>query len=144
MRTLLMTTVLTTCCFATPLASASEPVKKAEVRDVDLKELPRKPVGQVQKPAVITNISELAECLGFCLKERLPYELAKEVNFEKEQLLFFAWTGSGQDKLTFQIVNCAKQRNPVTFQYQRGTTQDRRSHFRLVVVPKYSPWSVAD
>ena len=147
MRTLLMA-VLTTCCFTLSLtpAAANEPVKKAAVREIDLKEYKRTPSKLNQKPAVISNIGELAESLGMCLKEQLPYQLAKEVDFEKERLLFFAWSGSEDDKLTYEVKCCPKHRDDVTavtFQYQRGATESRRSHFRLVVVPKNTPWSVA-
>ena len=149
MRTLLAT-VLTTCCFYLTLTidAANEPVKKAAVREIDPKDrLHQLPPGKFDKPIVVTSADQLEKKVVLCKKgggADLLIQLRKDVDFDKEQLLFFEWSGPADDKLTFQILNCPKRGNPVSFQYHRGTTQGRRSHFRLVVVPKHTPWSVAD
>jgi len=141
MRTLL-TIVLTICSFSLHLlASANEPVKKAAVREIELKELRIKPNRPFQKPVVIASLNELAKGLDMCLKEQLPHELAKHVDFKNEQILFFAWSGSSEDKFAFQMQECNVTK--VTFQYERGRTDDARRHFRMIVMPKNASWSVA-
>ena len=147
MRTL--RTTLAACLLALPLTTAwgDAPVKKPAVREIDLKEFRGKPTGQVQKPVVISNINELANSLGLCLKQQLPYQLAKDVDFEKERLLFIAWSGSDQDQLSFTTERCPKAPSFVTgvsFQYQRGVSADVRPHYRLFVVPKNVPWQLSE
>ena len=98
MRTLLIT-LLTTCCFMMSLAAASgnEPVKKAAVRELDLQQIYPNASGQVDKPVVITTGAELRTKLDVCRKgdgtQRLE-KLIQSVDFDKEQVLFFAWSGS--------------------------------------------------
>src|SRR5262245_36134062 len=148
MRTFLLA-ALATSCFALPLntISADELVKKPAVREIILKELPRKPGGQIQKPAAISKISDLADCIGYCLKERLPYQLAENVDFKSEQILYVSWIGSEQDELSYKVDVCPKHREKVdgvTFLYVRGVKNAQHSHFRLIVVPKNTSWKVME
>jgi hypothetical protein len=149
MRTLL--TVLTTCCFSMPLtgAWANEPVKKAAVRELDLTDVYPFPSGKADKPIVFTNAKELMTKLNLCVKggKHRFEERLKSVDFDKEQVLFFARPGSVQEKLTFKINSCQKLPSVVTgvtFQFQRDPHGNRWSQFHLIVLPKNTPWSVAD
>jgi hypothetical protein len=61
-------------------------------------------------------------------------KLTKLVNFDSENLLLFAWSGSGGDKLTVGGVDAA--RKEVVFSKQLGLTRDLRRHFVLFAIPR--------
>src|SRR5262245_29900041 len=88
----------------TAWAWAGEPDKKEakdDVRELDVKA--RKvgpPRGDVKKPAVITNADELAKAVA---DKDMQERIKKDVDFGKQQLLLFTWSGSGQDKLTTKV-----------------------------------------
>jgi hypothetical protein len=61
-------------------------------------------------------------------------KLKKELDFEKDKLIVFAWNGSGRDRLTGALTP-----GPVplaAFQYTPGLTFEWRQHARLFVVPR--------
>ena len=65
----------------------------------------------------------------------------KAVDFEKEQVVYFAWSGSGQDKLTFAAAG--EQKGPdVIFTYAPGRTRDVRMHKKLFALPKDAKFKV--
>src|SRR5262245_45437517 len=134
-----------TCLFlavaglALPAASAEETNKKgkdAVVREIDLKGFTRaKTKGVASKPTKITNAEELAKAFPDGAKGWLD-QIAKQVNFEKDELLFFAWTGSGTDTLSFKVEETRK--GPVVvFSYKQGHGDDLpRPRFRLYAIAK--------
>src|SRR3954452_18458820 len=101
-----------TCLFlavaATSLSVASADVtnkkgKEAAVREIDLKGFTRAMTrGVATKPTRITNAEELAKAFPDTDQEWLD-RIAKQVDFENDELLFFAWTGSNTDKLSFEV-----------------------------------------
>jgi len=94
--------------------------------------------GDVSKPTLITNTEELAKAIPV---EAVQERLKKEVDFTTQQVLFFAWSGSGGDKLTYTVEK-GKKGPEVIFQYRSGLTKDLRSHVRLFVLPKDATWKV--
>jgi hypothetical protein len=111
--------------FVGPLAAADDkPVK--EIPTQGLKIVPPKG-GKATAPTEIKGAEELAK--NEALKGAAD-AIAKQVNFEKEKLVFFAWSGSGQDKVA------PDAKAPGTFTYTRGLTRDLRRHVRLYAVPK--------
>ena len=55
--------------------------------------------------------------------------------------VYFAWAGSGQDRITF--ASSAGATGPeVTFTYTPGRTRDVRPHARLFALPKNAPYKV--
>src|SRR5262249_49180069 len=100
-------TVLAACCAALPLMStpAGQPAKSTVVRELDLKGLTQQRTGQVEKPTVIASEGELAKAFP---EKAVRERLLQEVDFRTQQLLFFAWSGSGQDKLTAEVKYCPK------------------------------------
>ncbi len=122
-------------------APADEPAKKDDkktVREIDLKGLKRELPGQFGKPAVITSAEELAKAFP---EKDIQARIAKDVDFQKEQLLFFAWSGSGGDKLTYKVED-GKKGPEVVFQRAAGFTDDLASHFRLFAVPRGAAWRI--
>lgn len=105
------------------------------VKELDLKGLRRDfPKGSAERPTVITTADELAKAFP---EEAVRERLKKDVDFAKQQLLFFAWSGSGGDKLLARVAD-----GKVVFAYQRGLTRDLRGHMKLFVLPKGATWRV--
>lgn len=124
---------LAAICLAIPLLTAADEVKKA-VRELDLTGvMPAN--GAVERPRAITTEAELNTAFA---DTTVRARLAKEVDFDKEQLLLFTWSGSGQDKLTHEFkLLCEKSKeSEVVFRYTPGDSTDRKGHTHLYVVPK--------
>ena len=64
--------------------------------------------------------------------------IAKIVDFDKDYMLIFAWSGSGGDKLA-----AADEKGEAVFTVTRGRTKDLRQHLRVFAVAKGAKWSVA-
>jgi hypothetical protein len=133
------------CCFlaaaalALSAASAEETNKKdkdAVVREIDLKGFTRtRTTGVATKPTRITNAEELAKAFPDTDKVWLK-RIAKQVDFEKEELLFFAWKGSATDILSFKI-DQTRQGPVAVFSYKQGFGDDvPRPQFRLYAIAK--------
>jgi hypothetical protein len=90
------------------------------------------------KPTMITDVEGLAKVFP---DEDLQRRLKKEVDFKKQKLLFFAWSGSGGDRLTYKVERGEKGPE-VVFLYKRGLTRDLRHHRHLFAVPKDAAWRV--
>jgi hypothetical protein len=110
--------------------------RAAVVREIDLKGFTRtKTRGVATKPTRITNSEELANAFPDSDEEWLD-RIAKQVDFEKEELLFFAWTGSATDTLSFEIEQ-TKRGSVVVFIYTQGQGEDiPRARFRLYASTK--------
>ncbi len=139
MRTRIAT--LAAICLAIPWLSAADEGKKA-VRELDLTGvMPAN--GTVERPRAITTEAELATAFP---DTTVRARLAKEVDFDKEQLLLFTWSGSGQDNLTaaFKVLCEKSKESQVVFRYTAGDSTDRKGHAHLFVVPKdkKSTWRV--
>lgn len=117
--------------------SAQDPAKQdkkdAEVKEIDLKGAKLKPVrGGLKDPTVITSAEELAKQFE---DNALQGQILKQVDLAKQKLLYFAWSGSGGDKITFEVGKGDKAPE-VIFRYKPGLTRDLRPHFHLFAVPK--------
>lgn len=128
--------ILGACILAVPLLGllANERFRN-DVREIDFKGVKPQAGGQPDKPTVIGNGEELAKAIP---DEQTRARIRKEIDFDKERLLYFAWTGSGEDRLTWDVnVLCSKSRErEVIFRYHRGRTDDTKSHIRLLAIPK--------
>jgi hypothetical protein len=120
-----------------PLTASAEE-KAVPVKEIDVKALkvPMARNGDVMKPTKITSAEELAKTIP---EEAAQTAIKKEVDFATQQLLLFAWGGSGQDKLTFATT---EGKNEVVFVYKRGLTRDLRPHVHLFVLPKDATFKI--
>ena len=132
MRTILALSVL----FAASVAVADDKEKdKPAVKEIATKGLkvtfPK--TGKATEPTTIKTAEELKKnpVVGAAAGE-----IAKQIDFEKQSLLVFAWAGSGQDKITASIGADSDKKSIVYVEYIRGKTFDLREHVRLFVVPK--------
>ena len=88
--------------------------------------------GNRPEPVEIKSADELAKSALFA-DDADRDEIKKQVNFEKEKLVVFVWSGSGQDKLDGALV---KRGGTAQFTYTVGRTDDLRHHGHVFAVPK--------
>jgi hypothetical protein len=106
--------------------------KPAPLTPLDLKDVatvqPKE--GDVTKPTEIKSTEELAKSPLF--GAGAADKLMKHVDFAKQKLVVFAWSGSGQDKLTGEFTT---GKEPLArFGYTPGKTRDLRQHFVVFAV----------
>lgn len=108
----------------------------ATVKDIPTKDLkitfPEKPGGP-SKPEIITSAAELAQ--------HAPLKAAgdgikKQVDFDKEKLVFVAWFGSSGDQFSMDV-RFSDDKLILAFQVRPGLRADRYKHTRLFVVAKH-------
>jgi len=66
--------------------------------------------------------------------------LLDRVDLEKQVVLIFAWSGSGQDRLEYTVAESDPEQ--ITFQITPGRTRDLRQHQHLYLLRKNVTWSV--
>jgi hypothetical protein len=114
------------------LAAADKPVPLAALDLKDVAVVPPK-AGDPTKPTEIKTGDELAKSPLF--GEGAADTLKKHVDFEKEKLVVFAWSGSGRDSVGGATLT--EDKKPTArFIYTPGATRDLRRHLRVFVVPK--------
>jgi len=119
------------------VASAEETNKKGKdvVREITLKSPRGEEYKGATKPTRITSLKELKKVLP----DAGPS--AEQVDFTKEQCLFFAWGGSQGDKLSFEVEQ-GKEGPVVVFSYSVGLLDDLRPHYHLYAIPRNATWRV--
>ena len=143
MRTQLLAVAI--CRFVLLLPTFADELNKkgetAVAREIDLRNYEAaRPMGDVTKPTKITSAKELAKAIP---DKEWQKRIGKNVDFTKEYMVFFAWAGSGQDKLTFEVEEEKKQ-SVVVFSHSYGITNDLRDHFHLYALRKNATWRMAD
>jgi hypothetical protein len=88
--------------------------------------------GNAPKAVEIKSADELVKSALFA-DEAGRGLIKKQVNFDKEKLVVFVWSGSGQDKLEGELV---RRRGTARFTYTVGRTDDLRHHACVFAVPK--------
>lgn len=94
--------------------------------------------GRPADPVVISSADELAKAIR---DEEAAKAIKGAVDFKTEQVLFFAWAGSGQDRLTVATED-GKRGPEVTVTYSPGRTRDLRQHGQAVAIPKGAAFKV--
>ena len=87
--------------------------------------------GGFSKPTIIASPEQLAKSIK---GEAAVAAIKKSVDFEKDVVLYFAWAGSGQDKLTSSMD--VDTDGFVTFTFAPGKTRDIRQHKKLFAIPQ--------
>jgi hypothetical protein len=119
---------------------AAEPAKDDKQAVRELKDVQLKPTAKdVNKPTEVKTADEAAKLFD---KDTLE-KVKKEVDFGKEKLLCFDWSGSGQDKLAFQVEK-DKDAPLVVFTFTPGRTRDLRMHSHVFVLPADAKWRLGD
>jgi len=86
------------------------------------------------KPLIIRSRKDAAEHFA----EAAVATLAKQVDFERQTVLVFAWRGSGQDRLTYAVAESYPEQ--VFFTYQPGRTRDLRPHVHVYALRSNVKW----
>ncbi len=115
--------------------------QKPLAREIDVKGYkPERPNGDVNHPTTISSSAELEKQIPESVWRG---QIAKQVDFTKEQLLLFCWPGSLKDALAFKV---QESRNGVmvVFNYTEGDFDENQClHFRLFAIPKKASWRFA-
>ena len=91
-----------------------------------------------KKPLALKSEKEAAKYFEAAQLKKLE----AQVDFEKQVVLVFAWKGSGQDKMTFEVAESFPEQ--ITFKYQPGRTRDLRPHVKIYALRSNVKWSVKD
>ena len=117
------------------LAADDKEKDKPAVKEIATKGLRITPpkAGKATEPTAITSAEALAKdpVVGAAAEE-----IKKQIDFEREKLLVFAWGGSGGDRITASIGADSNGKSIVFAEYLRGKTRDLRQHVKLYAVPK--------
>lgn len=120
--------------------AADEKDKDKDKDKLVVKEIPSKDLklthpkaGKPREPATVASAEELEknEVVG-----KAADEVKKHIDFAKQKLVVFAWSGSDRDILTYSIGVGSDARPFVYVEYLPGKTTDAKQHARLLVVPK--------
>lgn len=128
MRLLALTAVFALVSFA----SAQD--RKTPARALDLKNVKFKHDGNMPV-AAIAESAEALEKIKAIADEASRDAIKKQVDFAKEKVVVFAWSGSGGDKLVPGTSPTAA-RLSVIFTYTAGATDDVKQHAFVFAVPK--------
>ncbi len=124
-----------------PAPAAKDEPKKDEPKEKPSLELPvlkgvKAKDGKPSEPTVIKSEDDLMKAFG--------EDGVKEykIDFKKEYLALFSWSGSGQDKLT-HATETKDGKTTVTTTYAPGRTRDLVPHFALIKLPVGAEWKMA-
>ncbi len=120
---------------AVTLAAVEEPKDATALapREIKLAKGKVDPVrSPFERPKVIATAEELAKAVPDREAQKV---ISKGIDFSKEQLLLFRWSGSGMDSLTFRT-DKIEDGEEVVFSFEKGSTRDLRDHVKLYAVPR--------
>lgn len=80
------------------------------------------------KPVVIYSVDEITKYFD----AKNSANLKSKVDFSQQEVLVFAWRGSGQDRIEYEVLESFPEQ--IRFSYLRGRTRDLRQHFKIFVV----------
>lgn len=130
---MLISLMTASMCLAVP-AATDPPPPIVEIKDITPNEMLFG--GQYNKPTVVRSLDEAERYLN---KQSLA-DLNKQVDFKSQIVLIFAWRGSGQDKLSFDIAESFPEQ--ILFTRTPGLTRDLRPHSRVYALRSNVKWSV--
>ncbi len=88
--------------------------------------------GNMPKPVEIKSADELAKAAMFA-DDAGRAAIKKQVDFSKQKLVVFVWSGSGGDKLSGAMTRDGKS---AVFTYTAGVTDDLKRHAHVFAVHK--------
>jgi len=124
--------MLATISLVVPLSvTAGEAGKLREIEVKDLKVDFEK--GNVTKPTVIASAADLDKAIPNA------DAVKKQVDFSKEKLLLFAWSGGSSNQIRGKLSDDGKR---VNFTFIPGRMRDPQRHVHLFAVPKDAEFKV--
>jgi hypothetical protein len=91
-------------------------------------------------PRVIRSKAELEKAID---NKAVREEILKAVQFDREYLVVFAWSGSGGDRVEMELVKRDKG-SEVVFRRRLGLTDDLREHRKVFALPQAMKLRVAE
>ncbi len=88
-----------------------------------------------KKPLVIRSEKDAADYYS----PKALAALKEKVDFEKQFVLVFAWRGSGQDRLSYDVLESFPEQ--IVFKYKPGRTRDLRPHVHTYALRNNVKWS---
>jgi hypothetical protein len=138
-RLVLSVVVVAVMFHFSPAHRAGESKDKPTVRELKVVGYPADAKGgSVEKPVVIDGEASLKKHLA---EEKTREQIRAQVDFQKEQVLLFAWSGSGMDQLSYDIKD-GKSPTEILFSYQAGRADDLKHHVRFFAIPKTASWRI--
>jgi len=104
-----------------------EPTNEA-VESILKNEKAKTTIDKLNSPIVLTSMEEALKHLTRASMEKI------NVDFNKQQVVIFAWQGSGQDRL----MGSQSSDEEANFRYISGRTRDLRTHTAIYALPKGS------
>ncbi len=128
--------------------TAENAVAQVKAREVDLPEGLAQPEGLALpggRLAAPPSVFQGAEAFEAAIPDKAQREkaLAGLVDSGKETLVFWKWSGSGQDRITAAVEDKDGQ-SRVVFTCKFGMTRDLRPHTQAFVIPNGTPWEYRD
>jgi hypothetical protein len=99
--------------------------------------VPADPMG-FTPPVVISSQQQLVRAVP---DQAAREAIAKATDWDRQQLLMFSWSGSGQDRLVAEP-EVVGGRTRVEFRFRFGLTDDYRPHQVLLAVPQDANWDI--
>lgn len=87
-----------------------------------------------EKPLILTD----AEMARKFFDGDAMAKISRQMSFERQVLMVFAWRGSGQDQLDFTVLESFPEQ--IKFNYMPGRTRDLREHTKVYVVRANVRW----
>ena len=111
-----------------------------DVRKIDTSAFDLGPVAEerLENPMVITSADELYDALA---NEEAFALISQQIDFNTETLLYFTWTGSGEDTLTTRLGRTTPS-GELTFVFEAGMTLELAPHHVMFAIPKETSWKV--
>lgn len=106
-----------------------EPTHEA-VESILKNEQAKTTIDKLNSPIVLTSMEEALKHLTRASMEKI------NVDFNKQQIVIFAWKGSGQDRL--MGLHPGGKGAMTNFHYAPGRTRDLRTHTAIYALPKGS------
>ena len=60
------------------------------------------------------------------------------IDFTKQKLVIFAWSGSGGDRITYGVLESYPEQ--IRFNFNRGRTKDLRRHYKAFIIRNNVSW----
>jgi len=121
-------------CMTAAGAWAQEPIVELDL----LPEQSRLQAAAWNKPIIITSMQQA----GGLFEQAALGALGRQVDFNKQFLLVFAWQGSGGDRLGYTVAESFPEQ--VFFSMRRGLTRDLRQHAHVYALRSNVRWSIQD
>jgi hypothetical protein len=124
--------------FCFPLSALAEEASTPPIEELtDVR--PNDKAFEVKRDKLPIVVRSADEAKQFFTGENLA-AMKEKVDFRSQVVLVFAWQGSGQDKLSYDVLESFPEQ--LVFTIKPGRTRDLRSHSHVFVVRSNVKWKL--